>query len=131
MGKFKYVEEFEINASPKILFPYLESASGLQDWFCPSVSENEDQIFTFNWDGEPRYAARTQTRQNKCVRFEFLDQDKQPTDNPSYFEFIIETSELTQGQFLRVTDYSEEDDEEELREMWHAMVQDLKNIIGG
>ena len=131
MSKFKYIEEFEINASPKILYPYLDSPSGLQDWFCPKVNVDEDNIYTFNWDGKDNFARKTMHRLNKSVRFNFLDENKKDVEDPDYIDFQIETSELTQGQFLRVTDYSEENDEEELREMWLNMIYDLKSIIGG
>lgn len=47
MSKKSFQAEFEINASKKMLFPYLNSASGLSQWFADDVTINEDKIFNF------------------------------------------------------------------------------------
>ncbi|MFM1934856.1 MAG: START-like superfamily domain, partial [Bacteroidota bacterium] len=33
MSQTPYTFEYELKASPKVLFPYLSSPSGLQQWF--------------------------------------------------------------------------------------------------
>src|SRR5690606_493821 len=100
--KTKFVGEYPINASAKLLYPYLSSASGLAQWFCDDVKIEEDKVYNFQWDGKNHYAELTSLRQNRSVRFLFLDQNKQHAADPSYIEFSIESSELTQEQFLKV-----------------------------
>ena len=36
--KTPFVVDYPINASPKILFPYLATAGGLAQWFCDDVN---------------------------------------------------------------------------------------------
>lgn len=127
MSKFKFVGEYEFKASKKMLYPYLSTASGLAQWFADDVNINEDKIFTIIWDGEQNQARMVSHRTNAQVKFEFVSED---TD-PNYVEFKIDMNELTQSVFIRVTDYSEMDDIEELEELWDSLMTDLREIVGG
>ncbi len=129
--KHRFSVEFPINASPKILYPYLATASGLEQWFCHSVEVESAQQFNFVWDGQPHYAEMTSHRTNRSVRFSFLDDKRQPITDANYLDFQIEESQLTQEVYLRVVDYSEETDNEELQEMWESMMQKLREQVGG
>lgn len=127
MSKFKFVGEYEFKASKKMLYPYLSTASGLAQWFADDVNINEDKIFTVIWDGEQNQARMVSHRTNAQVKFEFISED----DDPNYVEFKIDMNELTQSVFIRVTDYSEMDDIEELEELWDSLMSDLREIVGG
>ena len=131
MSKFKFTNEYPINASARMIYPYLSTASGLAQWFCHDVRLNEDKIYNFIWDNQNHYAEMNSHRTNKSVRFIYLDERKSHEPDPSYLDFSIETSDLTQEQYLRVIDYSEETDKDELLEMWEGLIQGLREIIGG
>ncbi len=131
MGKTKFVAEFEINASQRMLFPYLSTAGGLSQWFAEDVSINEDKIFTFHWDGEDHKARKASQRTNHHVKFEFLPLTEEDEDDPAYIELKLEVNELTQSVFIRVTDYSDLDDPEEQHDLWENIVLALKELIGG
>jgi len=130
MSKFTFVGEFEINASKKMLYPYLSTASGLSQWFADDVNIDEDGIFTIIWDGEENKAKMVGHRTNTMVKFEFLPKDENDTD-PNHVEFYLDMNELTQEVFIRITDYSDMDDENELQELWENLMYDLKEIVGG
>ena len=131
MNKHKFVSEYSINASPRMIYPYLSSPSGLEQWFCDKVVINEDKLYNFIWDNQNHFAEMNSHRTNKSVRFVFLNDNKKQDADPSYMDFTIETSELTQEQYLRVTDYSEEEDMEEMTELWDGLIVGLREIIGG
>lgn len=131
MGKFEFITEFEINASQKMLFPYLSSASGLSQWFADDVNINEDKVFSFIWDDEEHKAKKAGQKLNQWVRFEFLPESEEDEDDPSYIEMKLDVNDLTQTLFLQVTDYSDLDDEEEQQELWENLVLNLKELIGG
>lgn len=131
MGKFEFITEFEINASQKMLFPYLSSASGLAQWFADDVNINEDKVFSFIWDDEEHKAKKAGQKLNQWVRFEFLPESEEDEDDPSYIEMKLDVNDLTQTLFLQVTDYSDLDDEEEQQELWENLVLNLKELIGG
>lgn len=127
MEKNKFVGEYGINASKKMLFPYISSASGLSQWFADDVNINEDKVFTFIWDGDENLAKMVSNRTNHHVKFEFIDE---ADDDPNYLELRLDMNELTQEVFIRVTDYSDMDEEEAL-ELWDSLIHDLKEIVGG
>lgn len=132
MSKHLFTADFEINASKKMLYPYLSSASGLAQWMADDVTINEDKIFNFIWDDEDHLARMVTHRTNHYVRFEFLeDEDEEPDEEPSYFELRLEMNELTQSVFLKVLDFSWSDDDQELHDLWASLVENLKEIVGG
>jgi uncharacterized protein YndB with AHSA1/START domain len=129
MEKFKFVAEYELRASPKVLFPYVSTASGLSQWFAAKVNTLSDHKYDFIWDNESHIARQTSLRQNKSVRFEFLDTGENGQDS-NYVDFRLDVSELTQATYLRITDYSTTLDEEELQDMWDGLLDKLKEIVG-
>ena len=129
--KHRFMVEYPVNASPKILYPYLASPSGLAQWFCQEVHLEENHCYNFIWDNQPHFAEQNSHRTNRSVRYVFLDQNKRHTPDASYLDFTIEESQLTQEVYLRVLDYSEETDEIELQEMWDGLVQHLRELVGG
>ncbi len=129
--KHRFTVEYLINASPKILYPYFASASGLSQWFCQDVKIDEDHRLNFIWDNQPHYAEMSSHRTNRSVRYVFLDNNKRHTPDANYLDFSLEESQLTQEVYLRVLDYSEETDEIELQEMWDSLIQNLRELVGG
>ncbi|WP_017729881.1 START-like domain-containing protein [Nafulsella turpanensis] len=137
MSKIKFENEYEMRASQKILYPYLNTASGLAQWFADDVTIDEDKIFHFFWDEEEQKARLASKRREQFVRFEYLpspdngQEGAEEDSDQSYFEFTLEKSEITQSVFLRVVDYSDIDDEDELHDIWEGMISNLREMVGG
>ncbi len=131
MVKNKFVADYQINASKKILFHYISTASGLEEWFADKVRINEDKVYIFEFDNEEHYARMASIRNNSHVKFEFFDPNNPDEEDHSYIEFKLEENELTQTLFLKVIDYSDGYDDEELEAIWDGLVGKLKEIIGG
>ena len=129
MEKFKFITEFELRSSPKVLFPYISTPSGLEQWFAEKVIVLPNQRFDFQWDGDSHVAKQTGLRINKAVKFEFENTSVDDLDN-NHLEIKLEVSELTQTTFLRVTDYSAIKDEAELISLWNGFMDNLKEIVG-
>lgn len=131
MAKVKYTAEFEVKASKRMLYPYIYSASGLSQWMADDVNVNEDGVFNFIWDEEDHKAKMVAHRLNSYVKFEFLPETEEDEEDPSYFELRLDVNELTESLFLRVTDYSDFDDQEEWLDLWESLVATLKETVGG
>ena len=129
MAGTKTTLEYEINASKRMLYPYISTASGLSQWFADDVSIDEDKNYRFVWDDEIHVARMSAHRANSFVKFEYVD-DIVNGEN-AYTEIRIEHNELTQTVFLRVTDYSDMEDEDEVHELWDNIIHELKEIVGG
>jgi hypothetical protein len=133
MSKKKlFTADYEIHASIKMLYPYIQTASGLSEWFADDVRiNNEDKCFTFFWDSEEHKARQTAHRTNHFARFEFLPENDNDTRDPSYFELRLEFNELTQSVYLKVFDYSDFDDHKELQDLWDGLIETLRKTVGG
>lgn len=132
MGKKKlFTADYEIHASVKMLYPYIESASGLSEWFADDVKISPEKVFTFEWNSERRKAVMEAHRINHFTKFEFLPETPDDKKDRAYFELRLEVDELTQTTFLKVTDYSDFDDQEELKALWDGLVENLKKVVGG
>ncbi|GAB3921870.1 START-like domain-containing protein [Larkinella terrae] len=130
MENYKFIAEYELRASPKVLFPYISTASGLSQWFAQKVNMRPDHQFDFYWDNESHLARQVSIRQNKSVRFEFLNGNGADSEEHNYIDFRVDVSELTQSTFLRITDYSSNTDPDELKSLWNSLIDKLKEIVG-
>lgn len=126
MAKKKlFTADYEVHASIKMLYPYIQTASGLAEWFADDVRiNNQSKVYTFFWDNEEHQAKQVAHRTNHFARFEFLSENGEDRD-PSYFELRLEFNELTQSVFLKVTDYSEFDDVKEMEDLWNSLIDNL------
>ena len=130
MPKQKFVGEYQIKASRKMLFPYLSTATGLCQWFADDVNINNiDKTLIFLLDGEERIAKIDSIKNNRYVKFRFINEHEKPKDNDT-LEFRLEINELTQSVFVRVEEYTETDDLEESYQIWDNLLAQLKEIIG-
>ena len=138
MSLIKFENEYELRASTKILYPYLNTPGGLSQWFADDVKIDEDKIYHFYWNDEPQRARLATKRRDQFVRFEYLENgsglasvEGEEVKEPAFLEFLIEKNELTQSVFLKVTDFVEVDDQEEVEELWEGMIAHLREIVGG
>ncbi|MDT0552088.1 MAG: hypothetical protein BM563_12100 [Bacteroidetes bacterium MedPE-SWsnd-G1] len=123
--KVKVQIEFPIHASPKMLYNYFGSASGLSEWFADNVN-SRGEVYTFIWDGAEEQAKVLSKRSDNKIRFKWLESE----DDDSYFEFRIQVDELTKDVSLMITDFAEEDEVEESKMFWENQISELKQLIG-
>ncbi len=129
--KTLFTADYEIHASVKMLYPYINTASGLAEWFADDVTISPEKVYKFVWENETHKAMMTGHRTNHFSKFEFLPETEEDKTDPSYFELRIEINELTQTTFLKVFDYSDFDDMEELKDLWDGLVENLRKVVGG
>jgi uncharacterized protein YndB with AHSA1/START domain len=129
--KALFITDFEIHASPKMLYPYFQTASGLSAWFADNVTINPEKVFTFEWDNEERKATITSFRLNQFVKFEYLPESDDDKEDRSYFELRLETDDLVNSTYIKISDYSDFDDFEELQDVWEGLIANLKKVVGG
>ncbi|MDW7694360.1 START-like domain-containing protein [Flammeovirgaceae bacterium SG7u.111] len=131
MAKYKYVTEFELRAGVKMLFPYLSNPGEMQEWLADQVNISNDKVYEFVWEDDQRKAKIATKRTNSHIKYIFIQDGEEDDDDPSYLEFKINFNEMTQSSFLKVIDYSDMDDEEELEDLWVHLVGKLKETVGG
>lgn len=122
--KKKFTIEYEIKSSPRILYGFLSEANGLTQWFADDVSVR-DQVYTFTWDDEQQKAKLLAVKENKLVRFKWVDDDPQ-----CFFEMEILQDELTNDVALSITDFAAEDAINERKLIWDNQVEYLISVLG-
>jgi len=122
--KKKFTIEYEIKSSPRILYTFLNEPNGLTQWFADDVSVR-DQVYTFTWDDEQQTAKLMAIKENKLVRFRWIDDDPQ-----FYFEMEIIQDELTNDVALSITDFATDDTVVERKQIWDNQVQYLVSTLG-
>ena len=124
-SKNKFEIEFPIRSSLRILYNQISSPDGLSEWFADNVNIS-GKMYTFFWDGDEQEAELLTKKNNQGVKFRWLDE---PAD--TYFELKLEVDDITQDISLIVTDFAEdEEEEEEGRLLWDKQIEKLRQSIG-
>jgi len=123
--KEKFELEYIIKTSPAILFARLSNPSGLSEWFADDVNL-KGKIFTFVWDGAEQQAEQVLRKENKMVRYHWLEDE----DEKSFFEFRINVDDLTGETAIVVIDFAEPDEKEDAIELWNQQIDELKHGLG-
>ena len=130
MSTNQFVADYQLNASKKIVYTYLSTASGLQEWFADVVRIDEDKNFIFNFDQEDHFAKQTTLKVNLHIRWDFFDPKNPGRGKESFIEFKLDETELTHSLFLKVIDQSNFYSPDELDGIWEGLISKLKQIIG-
>lgn len=126
-SKIRYELEFPINSSPQLLYQYISTPSGLQEWFADNVN-SRGEFFTFIWDDGEENARLASKKSGEKVKFKWIDEDKKDTE--FYFELRILEDEITKDVSLMVIDFAFEDELAESKLLWENQISDLKHVIG-
>lgn len=129
-----FIKEYEINASVRLLFPYISTSAGLGQWFADKALTLTDTTFNFIWDRQEHLATMVSQKLNKLVRFEFpepieIGEIADPELHP-FIEFSLEKSPVSQSVFLKVVDKTASTTEDP-EEVWDSLVMNLKDLVGG
>ncbi|MDE3214432.1 MAG: ATPase [Bacteroidota bacterium] len=122
--KIRYTLEYPVRCSPEILFEFLSTSNGLQEWFADHVEESDGK-FSFSWNGSSELAEVVGSEENKSIRFHWINS---PTDE--YFEFNIEKSEITNNTILIINDFAEKKEIKDQSQLWETQVKDLFHRLG-
>ena len=119
-----YTLEYPVRCSPSILYEFLSTPAGLQEWFADRVDER-DMVFSFTWEGSTDKAEVLEGEENKFIRFHWSHAPKE-----EYFEFSIEKSEVTNLTILIINDFAEKKDIKDQSQLWEAQVKELFHRLG-
>jgi hypothetical protein len=125
-AKYKRVEiEYSVHSAKHILFSYLSTTSGLSEWFADKVNEKGD-IMIFDWDGTQQAAKVLSIREDHHIRFRWLDMPE-----AIFFEFRVETDEITGDLALIITDFCEDESSiESTKNLWNSQIDKLFLVLG-
>lgn len=116
--------EYLFNCSPKLLYRFISSPSGLESWFADQVNINDD-TYEFKWEGSSSKAKLLENRLNSHTKFQWEE-----SEDEEYFEFRVRQDELTGELSLTITDFCDTNEQEENQMLWDASVNQLRTRLG-
>ena len=116
--------EFPVRCSPSILYEFLSTPAGLQEWFADKVDER-DNVFSFSWNGTTDMANVIDLESEKFIRFHWTNSPKE-----EFFEFRIEKSEVTNQTILVIRDFAMKAEVKDQSQLWDSQVKDLFHRLG-
>jgi uncharacterized protein YndB with AHSA1/START domain len=122
--KQQFILEFPVRCSPSILYEFLSTPAGLQEWFADKVDER-DNVFSFSWNGTTDKAEVMESEQEKYIRFHWMHLPKD-----EFFEFRIEKSEVTNQTILVIKDFADKGEVKDQKQLWDYQVKDLFHRLG-
>ncbi|MGB4846251.1 MAG: START-like domain-containing protein [Ferruginibacter sp.] len=122
--KVLYTLEYPVRCSPGILYEFLRTPAGLQEWFADKVDEHEG-TFSFNWNGSEDKAELLESEEGKFVRFrwDYMTKDE-------YFEWRIDKSEVTNQTILVISDFADKKEIKDQSQLWEYQVKELFHRLG-
>ena len=123
--KIKYEMEFPIQASSALLYQYISTPSGMQEWYADNVN-SRGEFFNFIWEGSEEVAKLISKQKGKSIRFQWMEDE----GTNYYFEMRIDLDDITKDVCIMVTDFAEEDEVDEGKMLWETMIPELKHLLG-
>ena len=123
--KIQFTVEYPVRCSPTILYEFLSTSSGLQEWFADEVDDSDGE-FTFTWSGSSEKAEVLDKEENKFIRFRW-----EGSAENEFFEFNIVKSEVTNQTILIIHDFAEKNDIPDQSQLWESQVKELFHRLGG
>lgn len=117
--------EFNLNISSNMLYNYISSPSYLSEWFADNV-RIYGNAYSFYWSDNKEVAILIKSKQDNYVRFQW-EEDK---NSKYYFEFLINTDELTGDVYLNIIDFPNINEIEDSKMWWENQINRLRKIIG-
>ena len=117
--------EFIFRASPTILYKFFTTPSCLIRWFCDEVDITGNE-YNFIWSGAGEMANIIDDIEDERVRFKWEDGEED-----EYFEFRMSKSPVTGETILEITDYCDEDEVDDQRQLWESQMKMLRQETGG
>lgn len=117
--------EYIFRASPAIVYTFVTTPECLVRWYCDDVDIVAD-VYTFYWSNNAEVAYMIDDIEEERVRYRWHNAD----DN-EFLEFRIYKADITNETILEITDFCDEDEEDEIRDLWNTLMVELKKETGG
>ncbi len=126
MKRVRLDMEYIFRASPTILYTFMTTPACLVRWYCDEVDITND-VYTFYWSGSSEIAYLLDDIEDERVRFEWEDAE----DPNEFLEFRMYKSDITNETIVEITDFCDEDETQEIKDLWATLMVDLRKECGG
>ena len=124
MQRTKLELEFLFRASPTILHQFLTEPNALIRWFCDEI-DIEGTTYSFIWEGFAEEAELVEDNPPKLVKFVWED-----AEDDEFLAFSMSKSPVTDETILIITDFCDDDEVDDQRNLWDAQIKKLRQVTG-
>ncbi len=124
MERVSFDMEFIFRASPTILYKFLTTPACLIRWFCDGVDITGEE-YVFSWEGSEEVAELVDDIEDERIRFVWDD-----AEDGEYLEFRMRKSPVTDETILEITDWADEDEVEDQKQLWESQIKILRQETG-
>lgn len=126
MKRVKFTLEFIFRASPAILYKFIKDPSCIVRWFCDEV-DITGETYTFSWEGSDESADLVDDFEEEKLVFKWHDAD----DDDEFLEFAFSRSPVTGETIFEITDFCDEFDLNDQKQLWESQIKVLRQETGG
>ncbi len=124
MARVEFKTEFMFKASPSIIYLFVTQPTAIIRWFCDEV-DNIGDDYTFSWDGDSEEATLVMDIEDELVKYVWKDRPDE------YLQFRIYKTDITNETILEVSDFCDDDEVQEQKDIWEVYIKKFKTFCGG
>ncbi len=124
MARVPFQTEYMFRASPSIIYLFVTQPNCLVRWFCDKV-DNVGDHYKFDWEGDHEEAHIVEDIEEELVKYRWVDRPDE------YLQFRIYKTDITNETILEVTDFCDEDEVKEQKDIWDMYIKKFKTFCGG
>ncbi|HQX43467.1 MAG: activator of HSP90 ATPase 1 family protein [Saprospiraceae bacterium] len=124
MARVQFQTEFMFKASPSIIYLFVTQPTTIIRWFCDKV-DNVGDHYTFSWDGDSEEATLVIDIEDEMVKYQWVDREEE------FLQFRIYKTDITNETILEITDFCDDDEVQEQKDIWEVYIKKFKTFCGG
>ncbi|MCC6754181.1 MAG: activator of HSP90 ATPase 1 family protein [Saprospiraceae bacterium] len=124
MARVQIQLDFMFKSSPATVYLFVTQPTCMVRWFCDRVDNIGDRYY-FDWEGDHEEATLSVDIEEELVKYDWLDREGE------FLQFRIYKTDITNETILEVTDFCDDDEVKEQRDLWEDYIKKLKNSCGG
>ncbi|MCC6817216.1 MAG: activator of HSP90 ATPase 1 family protein [Saprospiraceae bacterium] len=124
MARVPFQVEYMFKSSPSIIYLFVTQTTAIVRWFCDKVDNIGDR-YTFSWEGSDEVADIVMDIEDELVKFAWVDREGE------FLQFRIYKTDITNETILEVSDYCDDDEVDEQKDLWEVYIKKLKAASGG
>ncbi|MBK6822659.1 MAG: activator of HSP90 ATPase 1 family protein [Saprospiraceae bacterium] len=124
MARVQFQTELMFKASPSIIYLFVTQPTTIIRWFCDKV-DNVGDHYTFSWDGDSEEATLVIDIEDEMVKYQWVDREEE------FLQFRIYKTDITNETILEITDFCDDDEVQEQKDIWEVYIKKFKTFCGG
>ncbi len=125
MARVQFQVDYIFKSSPSTLYIFVTQPTCMVRWFCDHV-DNIGDLYIFDWEGDHEEATLIEDVEEELVKYRWNDRDGE-----EFLQFRIYKTDITNETILEITDFCDDDEVKEQKDLWEMYIKKFKTFCGG